>query len=213
MSKLAASLLAADVLRLGEAAKLVDLAGCDYLHFDIMDGVFVPNLSFGPHVLAALRREAKAAIDTHLMLANPLPFIDVFAESGSDAITVHVEAQNFRESLRRIRELSLRVGASLKPGTPASALLPYLGELDLILVMTVEPGFGGQALLREQVRKITQFRGWGFSGEIAVDGGITLENAEMVVSAGADTLVMGTAFFGVEEPGKVVEAVREMGID
>lgn len=210
MSKLAASVLAADVLRLGKAAELVKSTGCDYLHFDIMDGVFVPNISFGPHVLAGLRREVEAIYDTHLMLLDPLPYIDVFAKNGSNAITVHVEAEHFEESLVRIRALGLRVGASLKPRTPATRLRPYFHALDLILVMTVDPGFGGQKLMEDQVQKISELRELGFQGEIEVDGGITLENAAMLVEAGADTLVMGTSFFGAENPQKVVDAVHAL---
>ena len=210
MAKIAPSILAADVLRLGDAAWLVTRAGCDYLHFDIMDGVFVPNISFGPHVLEGLKREIDAVYDTHLMLKDPLPYLGVFAAAGSHAITVHVEAEHFQESLARIRALGLRVGASMKPATRAVELTPYFDRLDLILVMTVEPGFGGQKLMPEQVRKITDLREMGFRGEIEVDGGITLENAAAVVAAGADTLVMGTSFFGAKEPQKVAEAVRAL---
>lgn len=210
MTKLAASILAADVLRLGDAARLTQSAGCDYLHFDIMDGVFVPNISFGPHVLEGLKKEIDAVYDTHLMLMDPLPYVDVFAKNGSHAITVHVEARHFEESLAKIRGLGLRAGASLKPATLATALAPYFEQLDLILVMTVEPGFGGQKLMPEQLQKIRSLRELGFRGEIEVDGGITLENAADVVHAGADTLVMGTSFFCAAEPGKVAEAVHKL---
>ena len=208
MSKIAPSVLAANVLCLGEAAKLVVSTGCDYLHFDIMDGVFVPNISFGPHVLEGMRWEVNAVYDAHLMIADPLPYIDVFAESGADGITVHVEAKHFAESIARIRALGLRVGASLKPGTPATSLLPYFGALDLILVMTVEPGFGGQKLMMGQREKIVELRRLGFAGEIEVDGGVTLENAPLLVEAGADTLVMGTSFFRAENPQMVADAVH-----
>lgn len=208
MSKMAASVLAADVLRLGEAAEMVKRTGCDYLHFDIMDGVFVPNISFGPHVLAGMKHAVDMLYDTHLMIADPLPYIDVFAESGSDAITVHVEAQHFEESLKKIRKLGLNVGASLKPATPALVLQPFFATIDSILVMTVEPGFGGQKLMPSQLMKIRKLRELGFDGEIKVDGGVTLENAKSIVEAGADTLVMGTTFFRAEDPQKVVDAVH-----
>ncbi len=211
MSKLAPSILAADVLRLGEQARLVVDTGCDYLHFDIMDGVFVPNISFGPHVLSGLKKEVDAAYDTHLMIRDPLPYIDVFASGGSSAITVHVEALHFEESLARIRALGLKVGASLKPATPVDALAPYFDRLDLILVMTVEPGFGGQKLMLDQVGKISRLRALGFAGEIEVDGGITLENAPLLARAGADTLVMGTTFFRAEDPRGLVREVHALG--
>ncbi len=210
MSKLAASILAGDVLRLGEAGQLVVDTGCDYLHFDIMDGVFVPNLSFGPHVLEGLRREINAVYDTHLMVENPLTLLEAFAKAGSDHLTVHVEARGFEESLARIRDMGLKVGASLRPATPASALAPYFDRLDLILVMSVEPGFGGQKLMPSQIEKIRRLRALGFGGEIQVDGGITVENAPLLVQAGADTLVMGTAFFKAENPRAVVQAVHEL---
>ena len=207
MSKIAASVLAADVLHLGEAAKLVESAACDYLHFDVMDGVFVPNISFGPHILDGMHRVTKVMCDTHLMLLRPFDYIDVFAQSGSDIITVHVEAEKFEECIAKIRGLGLRAGASLKPGTKAEVLKPYFKDLDLILVMTVEPGFGGQKLMIDQVDKIREFRALGYEGEIEVDGGITLENAHLLAQAGADTLVMGTSFFKAENPK---ELVRQM---
>lgn len=210
MSKLAASILAGDVLRLGEAGQLVVDTGCDYLHFDIMDGVFVPNLSFGPHVLEGLRREINAVYDTHLMVENPLTLLEAFAKAGSDHLTVHVEARGFEESLARIRDMGLKVGASLRPATPATALAPYFGRLDLILVMCVEPGFGGQKLMPSQIEKVRRLRALGFVGEIQVDGGVTVENAPLLVQAGADTLVMGTAFFKAENPRAVVRAVHEL---
>lgn len=208
MSKLAASILAGDVLRLGEAGQQVVDAGCDYLHFDIMDGVFVPNLSYGPHVLAGLKKEVDAIYDTHLMVADPLVLLEAFAKAGSHRITVHVEAKHFEESLTQIREWGLAAGASLKPATPATALVPYFHRLDLILVMSVEPGFGGQKLLPSQIEKIRELRALGFIGEIEVDGGITLENAPLLAQAGADTLVMGTTFFHSENPRALVQAVH-----
>ncbi len=210
MSKLAPSILAADVLGLGEAIELVKATGCDYLHLDIMDGVFVPNISFGPHLLAGLRQAVDMPYDTHLMIKDPLPYIEVFAKNGSQAITVHVEAEHFEESLQKIRALGLRAGASLKPKTAVSALAPYFSQLDLILVMTVEPGFGGQKLMEDQVGKIAELRRLGFQGEIIVDGGITLENAPALAQAGADTLVMGTSFFGAKDPQRVVDEVHAL---
>ena len=201
MCKIAPSILAADTMRMGEAARKIRDAGCDYVHFDVMDGVFVPNLSFGPALLKDMKAEIDLFFDVHLMLIDPLRYVDVFAANGAGAITVHVEAEHFTESIERIRALGLRVGASLRPGTPAQALSMVLNRLDLILVMTVEPGFGGQQLNPAMFGKIRDLRRMGFVGEIEVDGGVTLENAPLLAQAGADTLVMGTAFF------------RSMGMD
>ena len=210
MSKLAASVLAADILHLGKEAELVVNAGCDYLHFDIMDGVFVPNISFGPHILGGLQRQVEIFYDAHLMIFDPLPYLDVFAKNGANGLTVHIEAKHFEKSIGKIRDLGLKVGASLKPETSAVQLVPYFPRLDLILVMTVEPGFGGQRLMESQVEKITELRKLGFQGEIEVDGGITLKNAPLLAKAGADTLVMGTSFFTAEDPHAVVEAVHRL---
>jgi len=203
-------MLAADALCLGKEARLAVDAGCDYLHMDIMDGVFVPNLSFGPHILAGLSREVDAVYDAHLMLMDPLPYIDVFAGSGADLITVHVEAEHFEQSIARIRHAGLRAGAALKPKTLPTDLRRFLTSLDMILVMTVEPGFGGQTLMEDQIHKIRELRNLGFQGEIEVDGGISMENAERLVAAGANTLVMGTSFFTAEDPRCVANRIRRL---
>jgi ribulose-phosphate 3-epimerase len=211
MSKLAASILAANTMHLGDAARRVAQAGCDSVHFDVMDGVFVPNLSFGPAILKDLKAEITLFADVHLMLSDPLRFVDIFAKSGADAITVHVEAEHFAQSLARIRSLGLKTGASLKPATPAEELSPWFDQLDQILVMTVEPGFGGQTLNEDMYAKIRAFRTLGFTGEIEVDGGVTLHNAPLLAQAGADTLVMGTAFFRVQNPMELVKQIHAIG--
>ena len=213
MCKIAPSILAADTMRMGEAARKMRDAGCDYVHFDVMDGVFVPNLSFGPALLKDMQAEVALYFDVHLMLIDPLRFIDVFANSGASGITVHVEAEHFAESIHRIRELGLRAGASLKPGTPASALREWLPMLDLILVMTVEPGFGGQKLNPAMYAKIAELRDLGYTGEIEADGGIHMGNAPLLASAGADTLVMGTAFFNASNPEDLVRQVHGLQTD
>ena len=162
MSKLAASILAANTMHMGDAVRRILDSGCDAVHFDVMDGVFVPNISFGPNLLRDMRKEFDAYFDVHLMLYNPLKYIDVFHQSGADAITVHVESESYWESIKRIKELGLRTGASLKPGTPAEKLFE-LDELpDQVLVMTVEPGFGGQSLLPDTVEKISELRRLGY---------------------------------------------------
>ncbi len=211
MSKLAASILAANTLRLGEAARTIAAAGCDAVHFDVMDGVFVPNLSFGPALLKDLRAESSLFMDVHLMLVDPLKYVDVFAKSGANAVTVHVESSHFPESIDRIHALGLKCGASLKPATPAEELREWLPRLDLVLVMTVEPGFGGQKLNDDMYYKIRALREMGFTGEIEVDGGVNLQNAPLLAQAGADTLVMGTTFFKAPDPAELVKQVHGLG--
>lgn len=210
MCSIAPSILAANTLRMGEAAHQIVQAGADAVHFDVMDGVFVPNLSFGPQLLKDMKAEISSFYDAHLMLADPLPYVDVFAQSGADGITVHVEAAHFAESLAQIRALRLRVGASLRPGTPAEALCEWLPVLDRVLVMTVEPGFGGQALNPDMLGKIRTLREMGFTGDIEVDGGVNENNAPLLAQAGATTLVMGTAFFRAADPAALVRRVHAL---
>lgn len=210
MSKIAPSILAADTMRMGEAARRIRDTGADYVHFDVMDGVFVPNISFGPQLLKDMKAEVAMYFDVHLMLIDPLPYVDVFTASGASGITVHVEADHFAESIARIHALGLRAGASLRPGTPAEALRAVLPSLDLVLVMTVEPGFGGQALNPAMYEKIRALRAMGFAGEIEVDGGVNLDNAPLLATAGADTLVMGTTFFKTPDAEALVAAVHAL---
>ena len=210
MSKIAPSILAADTMHMGDAAQKIVLSGADYVHFDVMDGVFVPNISFGPALLKDMKAEIDLYFDVHLMLIDPLRYVDVFAQNGAGGITVHVEAEHFAQSLARIRALGLRAGASLRPATPPEALKDVLSMLDLILVMTVEPGFGGQQLNPAMYDKIRALRALGFTGEIEVDGGINMDNAPLLVAAGADTLVMGTTFFIAKNPTKIVQAVHAL---
>lgn len=211
MSKIAASILAANTMRMGEAVRKVINAGCDAIHFDVMDGVFVPNISFGPNLLRDMRKEFDAFFDVHLMLANPLQYIDVFAESGADSITVHVESDTFAQAVKRIRKNGLRVGASLKPATPAAVLRTIGVVPDQVLVMTVEPGFGGQELKPEIIQKVAEIRKSGYRGDIEVDGGINLKNAKRLTDAGADILVLGTAFFEAENPKELVRFIHGLG--
>ena len=212
MCKIAPSILAADTMHMGDAAQKMVNSGCDYVHFDVMDGVFVPNISFGPSLLKDMKAEVPLYFDVHLMLIDPLPYVDVFAKNGASGITVHAESNNFVQSLARIRALGLRVGASIKPGTAAEVLHDVLPQLDLVLVMTVEPGFGGQKLNPDMLAKIQALRQMGFKGEIEVDGGITMDNAPMLATAGADTLVMGTAFFASTDPCALVKQVHALSL-
>ena len=208
---IAPSILAADFARLGEEVADATAAGAGWLHLDIMDGHFVPNISFGPAVLKALRAGSGLPFDVHLMIAPVDPYIPAFAEAGADHIIVHAEAgPHLHRSLQLIRSLGKRAGVALNPGTPAEAAAPVLELADLILVMTVNPGFGGQAFLHDQLPKIAQVRGMIGSRPIAleVDGGITPDTAPLVVQAGAGVLVAGTAVFGAPDRAAAVMAMK-----
>ena len=209
MIKLSPSILAADPLRLGQAARMAQEAGCDELHFDVMDGHFVPNLTFGPHILKAMKQELPQIVyDVHLMLDNPAEFVDPFIDAGADILTVHAEADGFDRALNRIRERGVQAGASVRPATPVECLRDALSRLDRVLLMTVEPGFGGQKLIPEVLDKAAQLRALGFAGENEADGGITESNAPLLKEAGIGVLVMGTGFFRAKGPAEVVRRVR-----
>lgn len=210
MIKLSPSLLAADPLHLLEAGLLIRDTGCDEMHFDVMDAHFVPNLTFGPHILAAFHKKLDLFYDVHLMLSDALAMVDSFADAGASLITVHQEAENFADALVRIRRRGCRVGASVRPKTGVDALRPYLDQIDRVLLMTVEPGFGGQKLMPEALAKARELRALGFRGEIEADGGITLDNAPMVTEAGVGMLVMGTGFFKAEDPAQVVRMIHTL---
>ena len=211
MIKLSPSILAADPLRLGQAARMAQDAGCDELHFDVMDGHFVPNLTFGPHILKAMKQEFPQIVyDVHLMLDNPAEFVDPFIDAGADILTVHAEADGFVRALDRIRERGVQTGASVRPATPVECLRDALSRLDRVLLMTVEPGFGGQKLIQEVLDKAAQLRALGFAGEIEADGGITESNAALLKEAGIGVLVMGTGFFRAKDPAEVVRRVHAL---
>lgn len=211
MIKLSPSILAADPLKLGSALQMIRKAGADELHFDVMDAHFVPNLSFGPSLLAAMKQKApKVVYDVHLMLSDPIKYVDVFAESGASIITIHQEARRFAPCLKKIRKLGLQAGASLKPGTPAETLRPVLDQLDRVLLMTVEPGFGGQKLMPDVLKKAQELRQMGFAGDIEADGGIGVGNMKQLADSGINVLVMGTAFFKAEDPAALAAAVHAL---
>ena len=209
MIKIAPSLLAADFVALEREVRAVEAAGADYIHLDVMDGHFVPNITFGPMIVEAIRKTTSLTLDVHLMISEPGRYLRAFADSGADICTVHVEVgSDLRALLREIRKMGMRAGATVKPATPVEALFPLLPFLDLALVMSVEPGFGGQAFLPESLEKVRRLRAEiarrGANAEIEIDGGIGPDNAGRAVSAGAEVLVAGSAAF---RNGKVVENV------
>ena len=209
MIKLAPSVLAADFSRLGEEIKKVHENGAEYLHLDVMDGMFVPNISLGPGMISSIRKVSDIVFDVHLMIQDPIRYIDDFAKAGADIITFHYEAcDNHKEVIDKIHSYGIRAGMSVKPYTDANLMVPFLKDLELALVMTVQPGFGGQKFMPEAMPNLEKLNAaikeLGKEMDLEVDGGINLENASIVKERGANVLVAGSAVFGAKDVAATV---------
>lgn len=215
MILIAPSILSADFAKLGDEAKLMEKAGADWLHVDVMDGHFVPNLTIGPVVVKSLKKYTSLPLDVHLMITDPLKYAEPFAKAGAWGMTFHVEAVKDPVAvIAEIKRLGVKPGISIKPKTPASAVLPYLKDLNVVLVMTVEPGFGGQSFMADMIPKIKEISAYikknNLTCKIEVDGGIDAETGPKTVAAGAQVLVAGNAIFNSPDPTAALKTLKSL---
>ena len=217
MIKVAPSILSADFVNLERDIRKLKECGADYVHVDVMDGLFVPNISIGIPVVSAIRKITDLPLDVHLMIQQPIRYVEQFCDAGADILTIHAEAdtvENNQKALRMIREKGVRAAVSIKPGTPISALEPYMELMDMILVMTVEPGFGGQKFMEdmmEKVRALRKLMDVRMSGvELEVDGGVNLDTGKICVDAGANVLVAGSALFKAPDTAGFIDGLHKL---